>query len=637
MPDLILKALTLKNWMMYQDTRLEFPPSGLILVSGTVGAGKTAIGEALCRTLFGMRGRFTYLANCVNDFHPAPLYVGVEAELHGKPLLVELGFKHPPLSRTGEGLRFTYAGKATEQGHITDTRAELNKALHVSPTLAPWTIFIDADKIWLSRVPEHERVSLLMETMAQPWADYFERSKLMLSNFKQAAKDAEAAHGHALETQREAEDQRQQAQRTLEEAQVDHAQVLEAWEQVRATARENLKQAEAALKAKQDEQAKVRKQLKELEEKHATAYQKLELQQRAAEVKLQEAREVRTDAIAGRATANSTHEQAEKNVQEVTGPAKNCPTCNQPWKQEASADEISRRWQQLETALAEQKQAQQAVEEAEEDLDKWQRQFNEITNKQRAIRVDAQVKLLSRSFENIDAALPGLEEQRQQNQAELTKAELPPDKGKVDRAMAVLTERGRRCIAENEAFKASAKEMAESLEATKVVQYWHTAFSPTGIPNMVLQDVMEPLNLTSRRLSAVLTSGSLEIIYATHRTLDSGVDRAELDIQVKNKAGAGSISGSSKGEARMVNMVIVETLAEIGQVARRVNFRWFDDMLVAQHELNRRIILSYLRELAREQGILIFVADHSAEAGNYADHTLLVEKTAEGMTTARWR
>jgi hypothetical protein len=101
------------------------------------------------------------------------------------------------------------------------------------------------------------------------------------------------------------------------------------------------------------------------------------------------------------------------------------------------------------------------------------------------------------------------------------------------------------------------------------MDYWNVAFSPYGIPNMVLREALAPLNAEARRISTTMTGGTIEVVYSTTRELASGMEKAQLNIEVNNLLGSQDLAGSSKGECGLTNFIISETLCNVGQVVRR--------------------------------------------------------------------
>jgi len=183
----------------------------------------------------------------------------------------------------------------------------------------------------------------------------------------------------------------------------------------------------------------------------------------------------------------------------------------------------------------------------------------------------------------------------------------------------------------------TAQEVSDCFEAQKIAGYWVEAFGATGIPNMIINEAIVPLNSISKRVSLRMTNGILEVAYGTKRQLNSGQDISELSITVNNKFGSSLVAGSSKGEAGLLNLIIAETLAEVGNVASRVGYRWYDEATRSQDQVVRRAIFSYLKELANNLGILTFVVDHSIEVASYADRVLIAEKSLDGITSYIWQ
>jgi DNA repair exonuclease SbcCD ATPase subunit len=179
-----------------------------------------------------------------------------------------------------------------------------------------------------------------------------------------------------------------------------------------------------------------------------------------------------------------------------------------------------------------------------------------------------------------------------------------------------------------------AEVLAEDDITIKILDYWYQAYSPYGIPNMVLREAIGPLNREARRVSAAMTGGTIDVRFSTTRELASGKEKAQLNIEVDNKLGDKELAGSSKGEAGLTNFIIAETLSEVGQISRRVGFRWYDEILPHQDPKVCQSIYSYMKDIAERLGVLVFLVDHNPVAANYADHVLLVEKESYVADTA---
>lgn len=200
----------------------------------------------------------------------------------------------------------------------------------------------------------------------------------------------------------------------------------------------------------------------------------------------------------------------------------------------------------------------------------------------------------------------------------------------VDRAKIQAEERQTAVTRWQERVAKVALDYTDSVASGKVADYVAEAYSPSGIPNMIIQESVAPLNDISRRICHAMTGGLINVVYSTNRQLGSGRDVAELNIQLTNKFGSSDVEGSSKGEAGITDLIVAETIAEIGNVASRIGMRWYDEVARSQDPVVRSSIFSYLKELARRLGILIFVVDHATEVASYADYVISAEKSNSG-------
>ena len=117
---------------------------GTIAMQGPRGSGKTSLGEAVSRAVFGIPQK---ALGKMSFKRKGNTYVCVEGTLGDKPFTVETGYKCEELGGTGEGLRFTVDGIPTQRADIKDTRSELNAVLGISQELTMWTVFLNGDKL----------------------------------------------------------------------------------------------------------------------------------------------------------------------------------------------------------------------------------------------------------------------------------------------------------------------------------------------------------------------------------------------------------------------------------------------------------------------------------------------------------
>lgn len=286
---------------------------------------------------------------------------------------------------------------------------------------------------------------------------------------------------------------------------------------------------------------------------------------------------------------------------------------------EAHALQVELKRQELESQITVVSLNEAKVTEAQDNLTKL-KQASSITG-------------LSKQYEQAEIKFNGLNIKLNNLQMEIDRDIV--DSKEVDLAKVRESERDL-AVKQHEARLAeTAQEVSDSFEYAKIANYWVEAFGATGIPNMIIDETIAPLNAISKQLGLRMTNGIIEIVYGTQRQLNSGESSNELTINVNNKFGSKSVHGSSKGERGIVNLVIAETLAEIGNIAARVNYAFYDEITQSADPKLRRDVFSYLREKATNR--LMFVVDHALEVASYADKVLIADKSPEGITTYAWQ
>lgn len=650
MADLKLKKVALRNWAKFGKVEMQFPDKGLVMVVGlntasggalqSVGSGKTALGEAFSRALLGVTGRFTRLGEFSTD-KKGDMFVRVEADFLGKPLIVEMGYQCKELNPKGEGLRFTYDGQTIQRGLIKQTRDELVKLLRVSPLLAGWTVFVDGRRMDFTRMDQSDSVELIMSALRQPpWQDYHENSKKAVTSFKRTMAKEEQAHEDADRRTRESNSAvndakaaaltaRQNFERQTHSNKLESSRIQQAVDSLSATIEE-----------KRTRQKELDAAMKRIEETKAGAHHQLEIEQHTLQESIRQCRlECRPlrealSKVSSKATEERTHYTSYKNAR------RECPTCKRAMGEGLNEDHLARLKEAHDKAAAEVTKAQEAVTKQEETETALTDKFDAVQNKIRALAAQHDITEMSDEYEALDSNINSSLNTVRLHEKSIEHLRSSVSDAPVRTADAVLLERQRVQEECKQKLEEAAKALALSQETLKVLEYWNMAFSPYGIPNMVLRDAIAPLNHEAQRVSAMMTGGTIRVNYATTREMASGMEKAQLNIEVENLLGDKDLAGSSKGEGGLANFIISETLAEVGQTARRVGFRWYDEVLPNQDPKVCQTLYKYWKEQSEKLGILIFMVDHNPMAANYADHTLVVEKKgspAECNGVAYWR
>lgn len=638
MVDLKLKRVSIRNWMKFRHVNLEFPDKGLVLVQGvntasagallSVGSGKTGVGEAISRTLLGVTGRFNTLRQFSTD-KAGDTYVKVEIDLHGKSLIVESGYRCKELSPTGDALRYTYDGTTVERGRIEQTREELSKLLGVSPLLATWTVFIDGDTIKFNKLGQADSVELVMASLRQPpWSAYHEASKKTIGAFRRSMAGTEAAHtaaGTAVNTARNALDEAKE-QVSTEKARYDSAVASNTAQIARYQKAINSKKANIA--EAQTEIKEIAKKLKQMEEQRAERNHKLEIKLHDIEDEITAAEQARDPLSNKRNKAQTTLTEARVARDNYANAAKNCPTCKRPMGK-IDESHLQTLNEKLEAAQTASNAAGTAWTVAEQKVVTLNVQYRAVSKEQKEVSASTEVDNLADRNEELEIAISSATTSIHEWELEVERFNHGPSDSALKIAEGRVADREKAVTDAEAALVVAAADLSADRATLGVLEYWNKAFSPYGIPNMVLRDAIAPLNKEARRISAEMTGGTIEVRYSTIRELSSGAEKAQLNIEVDNKLGDKDLAGSSKGEAGLTNFIIAETLSEVGQVSRRVGYRWYDEIVPHQDPKVCHSIYSYMKETANRLGILVFLVDHNPVAANYADHVLIVEKKNE--------
>jgi DNA repair exonuclease SbcCD ATPase subunit len=649
MADLKLKKVVIRNWMRFDEAEIEFPNSGLVLVTGvnkasggkmsSVGSGKTAFGEAICRTLLGSKGRFTQPRSFSRD-KKGNCYVRVEAEHRGVPLIVENGYKASTEfpEATGEGLRYQYGNKpSVERSRLEETRDEIAAIIGVTPLLSNWTVFIRGKKIEFSDLSQEDAVNLVMAALVQPpWTQFFERSKAVVANFKNTVENDE--NNHAATLKRIAD-----GTASISGAEQEVAAAEKVYNEQRSKNDERIKQlnAEVAAKKQLSEKAGLRKdaikkRLDEIETEKAEKQHALEIERNDIDDKIYAAGLRRDDAVEKRSKAKSALDTAAEKLEELQSTPKDCPSCGKPWDKAHGDEEIAKQKAAVDKAEKVHKEKAAIVEKINKEIAALQTDRRATAGKLSALNVKPEITGLTDEYEGLDTDDRARDRRIHAIEIEIIGLKKDVSDAGVKAAKATLEERKRHLNELNEQLKTLAASIAEAKEASKVVTYWNKAFSPTGIPNMVLAEAIGPMNQVAKTISHRMTGGTIHVTYATSKQLVSGASKAELLINVVNDIGSSELQGSSNGEGGLTNFIVAETLSEVGSVSSRVGFRWYDEVVPYQDPVVAKSIYAYMREVAHRLGILVFLVDHNPVAENYADHILVIEKS-RGGTAAAWR
>lgn len=616
---------------------MVLPQRGIIQVVGdnqvghgrlaSIGSGKSAFGDAIHRCVFGVEGRKTGIRK-FSTSEEGNTYVRVEGTLGGAPLVVEMGYKCRELSRSGEGLRFALGEKpAIEREHIRLTREELNKTLGMTPALAAWTVCLDGDRLKFNQLSQAETVDILMNARQEPpWTLYHERSRVVFSEFSEGVQAATGTLSQAKTAAQQAQAQHASAAGALLEARRVYHLRAETHAAALRSASAQLSALEKQVLLYQQQKKEIRTEIKKLEQAASAATAKLEIKRLewvSHNAALERKREPLLEA---RAQARHDAQIATTALQALKLAPDQCPTCG-ALRKAAPPQEIKRATLAVETAQRKLALSEEQVLAANQEISGVRARQLELS---RAI-ADSQIPRIeeeSRRYEQLDEEELAHTQKRDACREQVLALKRGPDDTGLRRAQTIVEERQRALDAARQAIEAAAAALNECEIAVRVGEYWKEAFSPVGIPNMILRESVAPLNAWASQISSKLTGGALLVEFGTARVLADGREKSELTIRVVNRHGSADADLTSKGESGLVNLIIAETLASIGSVQNRIAYRWFDEVINPFCASARRSFLSALAAQCRDR--VAFVVDHHAEVDTFATGVLLARKTPHG-------
>ncbi len=636
--------------MSVADSTVDFPATGLVAVLGenhagqgqlaSIGAGKTAIGEALARMLFGIPGRFSTLSYCSRD-EEGDMYLRLEAELGPQAWVVEYGYKCDELSSSGEGLRLTVDGSRIEHGHVRETRQTLTKALQLEAGLAAWTTYLDGAKLRFDLLSQSQAVELVLSAMRQP--PWHERQAKVKKALDQAKLELAVVERNLASTR----EQRSAAETTVKtrleslKATQDSVEKFTAQYQLDVDAWAlRSRQLSEALETAASELDRFTEQWRKASDA-ATANQQpddpaladklksgLEIAAQWAEA-ASSARSVVSAATVRHTTANSTAKSYAAGGR--------CQHCGHVSKQPDPAH-IELLNQKIAEAKDELNAANAELAEATASKIKADQYCATIKAKIDAVKVKRQAEIKAVTAQAAEAFQQAQMNHRSAD-ARLKTHErskpVPPDTSILTSAQAKLeTAKVQLAQLEDAVIKLGDDRTAWA-QSFAVAEYWYKAFSPSGIPNLVLKTGINALNQAAQLVSRAVAGGAVGLEFQTEVELAGGEAKPKLTTIARQTAGSSRLAGGSKGEQGLANLLAAEALTVVA--GNPVGFRWLDEAVNSQDHHVRRQVYQYLRRQAAEKRLLTFVVDHHPDLEASADHVLIATKSQEGKTTYRWR
>lgn len=159
------------------------------------------------------------------------------------------------------------------------------------------------------------------------------------------------------------------------------------------------------------------------------------------------------------------------------------------------------------------------------------------------------------------------------------------------------------------------------------LSFLETAFSRSGIPSYLLDDIIPALNNYAQHYSNILTGGTVDIEFSNQTTLKTKEVREKFEVRVTNEAGADSYQGDSSGEKKRIDLCVLFALQKVAMLRSKNNFNllFMDEIFDSLDTSGVEQAITLLEE-ELETHPTIFVISHNPELTSFFDNTITVVK-----------
>lgn len=326
-------------------------------------------------------------------------------------------------------------------------------------------------------------------------------------------------------------------------------------------------------------------------------------------------------------SAQERHEELCQRLRELAT-KQACPTCLAPVATKREEAELKRRFQPL-------------VAAARKDVVAHERQFEQIVARQQA-HAQTQPPMVSEEEFNATQAQHRLTVKHCADDVAVRKSasadaveRLLDERGATFTADGVLTQTAAE-LAKHEAAVAQCEQQIERYTKTHAVaEYIVGAFSPSGIPNLVLEHY-EPF--LAERLAAhmaVIARGEAAVTITALERLKNGNVRERVTTGVEWADGTAVLDDQSGGQDRRVNLAIYAALQDLAEHrhARRFPVRVFDEPSDALDARGKEIVAEWVRAQAAERTTTFLIThDATFAALVQPDHIWTVTMDSDGSS-----
>lgn len=172
------------------------------------------------------------------------------------------------------------------------------------------------------------------------------------------------------------------------------------------------------------------------------------------------------------------------------------------------------------------------------------------------------------------------------------------------------------------------KGISDLEKSKKYYEYWYSGFGPTGIKPYLLDGIIPSINNNLDYYSGLLTNGNAAIAFNTTKQLKSKETRNKLNLSVSFLDGAHSSDGASGGEKRIVDVIISLAIRKFIADNSNKNFNILvgDEPFLGMGEDDAETIVKLLKGLNNESIPSIFIISHELTLTSWFNKVIEIEK-----------
>lgn len=605
-----IDEIYIENFMSFPEARLDLTKySGIVLIEGFNGSGKSTILDAVTWCLFGKLTRDTRSARAddvINRFSDGKAVVSLRLTLSdGRNIVVTRtrGSNGPSLRVTGINAEGTSRG----------IQESLERVIGFNYRTFVSSVVFGGSVSAFCSLTDAERKKILEEMLE---LDYFSSAQSIIADdlrsiqaeFDQAESELEGYRQVSADRNRALEDLRKSRD---EYASKHEDRLIELDDDLTACA-ESLCDALSVWEAKRREYASLKSKYLSDKEVYVQSVTKVQSEIDELEPQLQELR-------SSKAVLSSRIAELESEIQDIISDKhpEICPTCGREWP----IDNKSALEKAVNSKTEKKREAQAAKAKIDKTLLVVSEKMDSAEDSMRTIRL-AEPKDPGTAWEytRYERNNVSYEHERISTHARILRRTLAESKNPYDKNIRatekLLTETQADIDRTKKVYKKKKMQIAH-------LEYWQEAFGRKGIPSYLIDSSIPIINENLAEITDVLTDGELSVYFDPEAVRGSS---SVLGVDVEFAEGGGVYDMVSKGEHSRVDLAVLLAVSEIlstrsGEGCGQV---WLDEVFDGLDEEGIESVARLLRTHFSDK--TVFIISHDPLLKGCADHRIHVVK-----------